>query len=263
MPAPPRRQTLRHPRAREQWYRGMHEFMRGQPEANTLARGCFEQVAKLAPESSLGPTMVAFTLWWEAFRGWTPTPQQAIERAAEWATRAIAMEDADGQAHAVMGHIHLYRREHDKALEVAEQAIAIRPSCTNSNAQLANILYYCGRPADAADRLKQAMRVSPIHSPWYNALLGASYKEMRLWGEASAACQEALRKNPHDLDASLSLVEVGRATGGEAAAHAQAGAVAGIKPDFSISKWAATQPYRDVGVLDRISRALRDAGLPD
>lgn len=255
------RKTLKHPRAREQWYRGMHEFMKGQPEANALARGCFEQVAKLAPQSALGPTMTAFTLWWEAFRGWTPTPQQSIERAAEWAGRAIAMEDADGQAHAVMGHIHLYRRQHDKALEVAEQAVAIRPSCANSNGQLANILYYCGRPADAADRVRQAMRLSPVHPPWYNALLGASYKELRLWSEASAACQEALRKKADDLDARLVRIEVGRATGDETAARVLAGEVVAVKPDFSVSKWAGTQPYREPAVLDRIERALREAGL--
>lgn len=257
------RKTLKHPRAREQWYRGMHEFMKGQPEANALARGCFEQVAKLAPESALGPTMMAFTLWWEAFRGWTLTPQQSIERAAEWAGRAIAMEDADGQAHAVMGHIYLYRREHDKAIEVAEQAVAIRPNCANSNGQLANILYYCGRPADAADRVKQAMRLSPVHPPWYNALLGASYKELHLWSEASAVCQEALRKRPDDLDARLVRIEVGDATGGETAARALADDVVALKPDFSVSKWTGTQPYRDPAVLERIVQVLREAGLPD
>jgi adenylate cyclase len=257
------RKTLKHPRAREQWYRGMHEFMKGQPEANGLAHQCFVQAAKLAPESSLGPTMAAFTLWLEAFRGWTPTPQQSIDRAAEWAERALAMEDADGQAHAVMGHIHLYRREHDKALEVAEQAVAMRPSCTNSNAQLANILYYCGRPADAADRLRQAMRISPVHPPAYNALLGACYKELRLWGDASAACEAALRRKADDVDTRLTLVEVGRGSGDDEAARARAREVAGIKPDFSVSRWAATQPYRDPGVLERIARALRDAGLPD
>ena len=257
------RKTLKHPRAREQWYRGMHEFFKGQPESNALARSCFEQVAKLAPESALGPTMLAFTHWWDAFRGWTPTPDRSVEQAAELGRRAIAMEDADGQAHAVMGHIHLYRREHDKALEVAEQAVAIRPNCTNSNAQLANILYYCGRPADAADRVRQAMRISPVHPPMYNVLLGASCKELGLWDEASAACQAALKKKADDLDARLVRVEIGRATGEEAAAYVLAGEVTGVKPDFSVTKWAATQPYRDATVLQRISRTLREAGLPD
>jgi tetratricopeptide (TPR) repeat protein len=162
-----------------------------------------------------------------------------------------------------MGHIYLYRREHDKALEVAEQAVAIRPNCTNSNAQLANILYYCGRPADAADRVRQAMRLSPVHPPWYNGLLGTSCKELRLWNDASAACQETLRKKADDLDARLVLIEIGRATGDEAAARVLAGEVTTVKPDFSVAKWAATQPYRDGAVLERISRVLREAGLPD
>ena len=256
------RKTLRHPRAREQWYRGMHEFWKGQQEANLVARACFEDVALLAPESALGPTMVAFTLWWESFRGWTRTPRESIDAAAGWAERAIAMEDTDGQAHAVMGHIHLYRREHDKALEVAEQAVMIRPSCTNSNVQLANILYYCGRPADAADRIRQAMRSSPVHPPMYNALLGASCKELRLWSEATAACQEVLRKKTDDLDARLVQIEIARSTGNDTAARALAAEVMEAKPDFSVSNWAATQPYRDAAVLALISRALCESGLP-
>ena len=207
--------------------------------------------------------MTAFTLWWDAFRGWTPTPQQSIDRAADWAGRASAMEDADGQAHAVMGHIHLYRREHDKALEVAEQAVAIRPNCTNSNGQLANILYYCGRPADAADRVRQVMRLSPVHPPWYNAMLGASYKELHLWSEASAACLEALRIKSDDLDARLVQIEVSRATRDETAARGMAREVVTMKPEFSVSKWGGTQPYREPAVLERIEWALREAGLPE
>lgn len=256
------RKTLRHPRAREQWYSGMHEFMKGQPEANAISRTCFEKVAKFAPDSALGPTMLAFSHWWDAFRGWTASPQQSIDVATQWAGRAMAMEDADGQAHAAMGHIHLYRREHDAALEVAEQAVAIRPNCTNANGQLANILYYCGRPADAADHMKQAIHFSPVHPPYYNALLGASCKELGLWDEANKACQIALRKKPDDVDARLVMIEACAGAGNRDAAIAMAQEVAALRDQFTVSGWAKTQPYKDSEVLERIAATLRSAGLP-
>jgi adenylate cyclase len=256
------RKTITHPRAREHYYRGMHEFMKGQKEANAVAREHFEQAARLAPECPLGPTMLAFSHWWDVFRGWAASPQQSIDLAARWAERAMAMDDADGQAHAAMGHIHLYRREHDKALEVAEQAVSIRPSCANSNAQLGNILYYCGRPADAADRVKQALRWSPIHPHWYNVLLAASYKELHMRDEARAACQDALRKSSGDLDARLVLVELAREAGEDEVARALAQEVVALRGDFSVAKWAETQPYRDLAVLERIASSLRSAGLP-
>ncbi len=255
------RKTIKNPKAREFFYRGMYEYMKGQREANAAARENFEQVARLAPENALGPTMVAFAHWWDAFRGWTASPARSFELAAQWAERAMAMEDADGQAHTVMAHIHLLRREHDKAREVAEQAVAIRPSCSNANSHLANILYYYGRPADAADRMRQAMRLTPVHPRWFEVILAASCKEKRQWDEAAAVAEQALRLKPDDIDARLVLIEVCRAQGKDSLAREFVQEVSTLWPDFSVSRWAETQPYRDVAVLERIAADLRSAGL--
>jgi adenylate cyclase len=255
------RKTLKHPRTREYYYKGIHEFMKGSKEANAAARELFSLVAQRAPDTSLGLTMVAFTHWLDVFRGWAASPQKSLELAAQAAEPALNMDDADGQAHAVMGHIHLLRREHAKALEVAEQAVCLRPSCANSNAQFSNILYYCGRPADAADRVRQAMRFSPIHPPFFKAVLAASCKEMREWPEATAAAKELLRIKPDDVDARLVLIESSLAAGDRAAARELAGEVRRLQPGFSLATWAERQPYRDPKVLERIVAALRDAGL--
>lgn len=255
------RKTLKHPRTREYYYQGIHEFMKGSKEANAAARELFALVAKRAPETSLGLTMVAFTHWLDVFRGWAASPQKSLELAAQAAEPAMAMEDADGQAHAVMGHIHLLRREHAKALEVAEQAVTLRPSCANSNAQFGNILYYCGRPADAADRVRQAMRFSPIHPPFFETVLASSYKEMREWQEAAGAAKGLLRMRPDDVDARLVLIEAALAAGDGAAASQYAEEIRKLQPQFSLADWAERQPYRDPKVLERIVATLRDAGL--
>ncbi len=255
------RKAIRHPRAREYFYRGIHELMKGQKEANAAARENFEQVARLAPESSIGPTAVALTHWWDAFRGWTASPARSFELAVQWAERAMPMEDVDGQAQTVMAHIHLLRREHDKALEVAGDAVALRPGCSTANAHLGNIQYYCGRPADAADRMRQAMRITPVHPPWFNVILAASCKELQRWDEATAAAKEAMRKKSDDIDARLVLIEVCRATENEGSAREFAREVSTLRPDFSVSKWAETQPYKDLAVLERITANLRSAEL--
>jgi len=255
------RKYLRNTRAREVFYRGIHEFMKGQKEANTAARENFEQVARFAPESSIGPALVAFAHWWDAFRGWTASPARSFELAEQWAERAMPMEDADGQAHTVMAHIHLLRREHDLALKVAEEAVALRPSCSNANPHLGNILYYCGRPAEAADRMRQSMRLTPVHAPWFKVVLAASCKEIRQWDEADAAAREAVRMRPDEIDARLVLIEVCRATGNERSAREFVQEVSTLRPDFSLSRWAETQPYRDPAVLERITANLRAAGL--
>ena len=217
--------------------------------------------AKRAPDTSLGLTMVAFTHWLDVFRGWAASPAKSLELAAQAAEPALRMEDADGQAHAVMGHIHLLRREHAKALEVAEQAVCLRPSCANSNAQFGNILYYCGRPAEAADRVRQAMRFSPIHPPFFKAVLASSCKEMREWDEAARTAKELLRMRPDDADPRLVLVEAALAAGDKAGAAQYAEEIRKLQPQFSLAAWAQRQPYRDPAVLERILARLREAGL--
>lgn len=256
------RKTIKHPRAREHFYRGIHEFFKGHKDSNALARQNFEEVARLAPQTALGPTMVAFTHWLDAFRGWAAeSAPQSVEFAAQWAARAMALEDADGQAHAVMGLIHLLRREHDKAIEVAEDAVRRRPACTNANGNLANILYYCNRPADAADRMRQAMRFSPVHAPWFKVVLAASCKETRQWTDSVAAARQALSAKPEDIDARLVLIEDCLGQGDAAGARDYAHEVLKLQPDFSLARWAEGQPFRDAQVLQRIVGALREAGL--
>jgi adenylate cyclase len=255
------RKTIKDPRAREHFWLGIHEFFKGQKDANATARANFEHVARLVPETSLGPTMVAFAHWMDAFRGWAPSPQRSFDDAAKWAGKAMAMEDADGQAHTVMAHIHLMRREHEKALAVAEDALGLRPICANANSHYANILYYCGRPADAADRMRQAMRISPVHPPWFKTILASACKEVQQWSDAAQAAREVLRMKPDDVDARLVLIECALGSGDKTLAADIAQEVRKLQPDFSLAKWAERQPYRDAKVLERIVDTLRQAGL--
>ena len=249
-------------KAREYYYRGLHEYLKGNKEAMAIARENFERVAQLAPDSALGPTHVAFSHWWDAFRGWSDSPSRSLDLAGEWAAKAMTMEDADGQAHAVMAHVLLLRREHDKALEVAQQAVCIRPQCVNANGHLGNILYYYGKPAEAIEHMKRAIRNMPVYSPWFVDILAASYKEYGQLDNATAAAREALRLKPDDLDARLILIDAYRSAGREARAQEIAQELLAIDPTFSLAKWSATQPYREPATLDRIAGNLRAAGLP-
>jgi TolB-like protein/Flp pilus assembly protein TadD len=257
------RKTIKDPKAREYFYRGLHEFMKGNKEAMATARENFERVTQLTPHSPLGPTYVAFSHWWDAFRGWSDAPARSLEQAAEWAQKAMAMEDADGQAHTVMAHIHLLRREHDKALEVAQQAVSIRPQCVNANGHLGNILYYYGKPGEAAEHVRRAIRNTPVYPPWFVDILAASYKEDGQLDKAAAAAREALRLKSDDVDARLVMIDAYRRAGRHERAREIAQEVLTIDPSFSLAAWSTRQPYREPATLTRIVESLRTAGLPE
>lgn len=257
------RKTIKDSKAREHFYRGLHEFMKGNKDAMAIARENFERVARLAPDSPIGPTYVAFSHWWDAFRGWSDPPSRSLDQSAEWADKAMAMEDADGQAHTVMAHIHLLRREHAEALAVAERAVSLRPQCPHANAHLGNILYYCGRPGEAVERVRRAIRRTPICSPWFMDILAASYKEAGQLDNATAAAREALRIKPDDIDARLVMIDAYQSAGRGERAREIAQEVLAIDPHFFLADWSSRQPYREPAALDRIVESLRTAGLPD
>lgn len=251
------------PKSRDQFYRGMQSFFQMNKEAMAAARACFERVVELAPDSSHGPSWMAMCYWFEVARGWSSDPEQARISAGEWAERAVAMADADGQAHTVLGNVRLLQRRFDEALTIARQAAVIRPNCTNANGFLANVLVHCGEPEAGLTHVKHAIRFSPVYPPWFLEILAASYRESGNVDFAVAAAQEGLRIAPQAINCRLILASALVRGGWPADAQRIAREVASLAPDFSLARDAGREPYRDQAVLDRVMGELRSAGLPD
>ena len=255
--------TLRDPKALELYYRGLDHMMRMDKESMSASRQFFESVAHMAPKVALGPTFIAFTHWMDAVRGWGESAEASLDSAGEWAEKAAALEDADGQGHIILAHVHLMNRRHDEALRVAEEAVHIRHSCANTNALYGNILLYCGRPREAIGRIKNGIRFSPVYPPLWVDILAAAYRDSEQYGLAISAAKEALRLNPGDRDGQIVLASACAMSGWMEVAREIAGSLLETDPGFTLSAYATTQPYADPETLAKIVVELRTAGLPD
>lgn len=257
------RKCLIEPKAREHFYNGVQSFFRMNAESMASARACFERVAERVPDSPLGATWVALTLWFDVTRGWAPDPVVARDRAGEWAERAAAMPDADGQAQTVLGNVRLLQRRFDEALVIARQALTIRPGCSNANIFLANVLLHCGEPTTAIVHAKRAIRYMPVYPPWFAEILAASYRDAGLVDLAVIAAREALRIAPSAVHGRLILTSALVRSGWLADARRVVGEVRKLDPALTLTRYAQAQPFRDEGVVARIAADLRAAGLPD
>jgi class 3 adenylate cyclase/TolB-like protein len=255
------RKCLTDAKARDRFYAGMHAFFQMNAESNASARAHFERVAALAPESPLGATWVALCYWFEATRRWSSDPEASRRHAGEWAERAVQSEDADGQAHTVLGNVRLLQGRHDEALSIARQAVSIRPGCTNSNGFLANVLLHCGECHDAIVHVKRAIRLSPVYPPWFLEILAAAYRDAGQVAFAVSVVRELLRIVPDSLHGRMLLVSALVRGGGLAEACRIAADVA--EPGFSASDYSQGLPYRDAAVIERIADDLRRSGLAD
>lgn len=256
------RKTLRNPKALELYYKGLELLTIFNKQSVTAARQLFEKVSEIAPGVTLGPTLVAFCHYWDATMGWNVDPESALDAAARWSRKAAAMDDADGQAHAILAHVELLRRNHDEALQIAEEAIKIRPLCANTNALSGNILLYCGRPKEAIERVRSAIRAAPVYATWWLEILATAYRDADRIDQAIAAARELLRKNAENTNALLILASAMVAQDRLQAARECAATIVKLDPEFSLSSYATQHPYRDKEHLKKLLSDLGGVGLP-
>jgi adenylate cyclase len=255
--------TLKTLEALDFFYRGLSRLYAGTKDDNAAAREMFEQVARLQPDSAVGPAYLCFTHWVDAVRGWSESKERSLTEAARWAERALKHTHSNGLAHIVLASIDLLKRRHDAALANCYKAVERRPNCPTANSYLANVLHYCGRPAEAVTKLKEAIRITPVYPAWYMSLLAAAYRESGQLGQSMAAARHGIRLNPEDLEPRLILcsdyVLAGQAEQGRRIAKE----IVAIDPTFSTGRYVASQPYKDEHTSQRLADSLREAALPE
>jgi TolB-like protein len=254
--------TLKSLEALDFFYRGLSRFYAGTRDDNAAAREMFEQVARLQPDSSVGPAYLCFTHWVDAFRGWSGSKERSLTQAARWAENAVRHRKSNGLAHIVLASIHLLKRRHDEALADCYKAIGLRPNCPTANSYLANVLHYCGRPAEAITKVKEAIRITPVYPPWYMSLLAAAYRESGQLAQSITAARHGIRLSPSDPEPRLILCSDYAFAGQSKRAQEVAQEIVALEPTFSTSKYLADQPYKEAKTLQRLADSLREAGLP-
>ena len=255
------RKVLRNPDALEYYYRGWEALFGSTKNDIEEAQQMFEETTRLEPESSFGYALAAWAHWWSVDLGLSEDIAHSLERAIELARKAEDLEDFTGLSNLVMAQIHLYKHEHDKALEAAQKAVLARPSCDLSYVAKANILTYLGRPAEAIDLAKFAIRLAPVYPPFFQKTLAAAFYGNGQYEEAITSAKEVIKSDEGNLDAFLILAGANAALDQQEEASKAATEIKRIKPDFLLKKYAETQPYRDPKILKQVTSMLQRAGV--
>lgn len=254
--------TITNLEALDPFYRGLSHFYAGTKEDNAAARNMFEAVTRLQPDSPVGPAYLCFTYWADAFRGWAHSKEQSLAQATLWAEKAIKLKGSNGLAQIVLASVHLQNRHHNQALATCYNAVKIRPNCPTAASYLANVLLYCGRPAEAIAKIHEAIRITPVFPPWYMTLLAAAYRDKGEIAKSISAAEHGLRLSPGDRDIRLVLCSDYVLAGKRQQAQNVAQQIVAMEPQFSLARFAESQPYKDAESLTRLIDSLKAAGLP-
>jgi adenylate cyclase len=256
------RQSLRRPESLDAYYRGLDYLNRITREANDQAARCFEEVTRLDPDSPLGYLGTAWTHLSASRYGWTDSPPEALKRAAQLAGKALELDDACADAHALLGYYHLLAHEHDQAIAAGERSVALSPSHADNAANLACSYAVSGRPAEAVALMQRAIRLSPIYPTWYLNILGFGHYQTGQHGEAEKVLKLALQREPAYADCRLILAASHHARGRVDEARREVQEVTRHDPGFKLDAIEARLAIvKDRDMLSRFLDILRELGL--
>jgi adenylate cyclase len=250
------------PEAHDCVLRGHDLLNRTTREGNARAREQFQEALAIDPGypaawSGLGMAhQLDFTL------GFT-SDLAAVERAAEYADRALALDPELIQALALRGLTQFHQGDVEAGIAQLQRAVALGPNSADAWYILASLTNAAGRPEEALGHVDRAIRLNPNYTFAFPFELGHSQYLLGELEKAVASLHRALRLNPdfHVADIFLALCYSELGLDDEAGRHLER--ALGAWDDLTMDEARSRFRYGDPAVTDRVLEGLRRAGLPE
>jgi TolB-like protein/Tfp pilus assembly protein PilF len=271
--AEPERLLRRDPGSLDAWesfMRGMWQMervLRGQSQdENREAHRLFQAAAERDPHFAPAHFGLALTHVQDALNGWEERGE-ALARARQAATQAVALDDRDAFAQHGLGVALLLSGEVERATHTFERSLELDPSMALQRWGLGLALFRQGRADEACDLLEQAIRLSPrdpLVSIFSYSLAGIHFDRER-YEEALVAAQHALDHDPQLARAwrviAVSQVQLGRLDEARRSLE-NAGR---LNPGVTIGKLLIASELfgSSPAGRERMAEALRQLGLPE
>ena len=221
-----------------------------------------EKAIDLDPAFAAAYAGLAFGYALEYVNCWTETPSQALGTAFRLARQAVALDAAEPQARYATAMAHLWRREHEPAIQEARTATELDPNFAPGFSLLGLALHYAGRSEEALLMLERAMQLDPYYPDAYLHFVAQSHFALSRYADAETALKRRLVRNPDTDISHVLLAACCGHLGRKDEARAAWEEALKINPEYSLKHRQRVLPYKDPADFDRIVEGLRKAGLP-
>jgi len=226
---------------------------------NAKARGLFERAIELDPKYAPAYIGLGRVDIRAVSDGWTANPSEALERAEGLARRAIALDELDPAAHALLGNAALYFGEYDRALDEVKRAIDLNGSDAQSYSVLMDALLFRGDMEGAISAGETLAQFQPDLPGVAAFHLAVGYVLADRGRDAVRVLEHALDRNPGYAYTNIMLAAAYAAAGRQQEAERQAEAVRQRFPGRSPEEFGSL--LRDPGQREKLAGALKKAGL--
>jgi DNA-binding winged helix-turn-helix (wHTH) protein/TolB-like protein len=247
--------------AYEFFQRGQSALLVRQRAENETARELFRRAIALDAAFARAYAALALTYAAEYRNQWTGDGAAALTRAFALAQTALQIDPDIPETYWVLAFVNLERRQHEQALQYLETALRLYPSFADGYALMGGVNTYIGRPAETVRLVRAAMRLSPQGNYLYFLLLGRAYLFLGDLEQARVNLDEALLRNPVNLEAHVYMAALDVTAGDKAEAEWQAEEIRSLQPDFTSRGWLKTDPMTDVAQITKLSQALGTLGF--
>lgn len=169
---------------------GIAHFRGYGDEDNQRALEMFERAVALDARYALAHSYLALVR--VTMHGSATAPAEILESAFNQARRGVELEPQEGRCHRILSTVCLYRREFDMAEQHASKAFDLNPNDAEAMMQRGRLSAMRGRAEEALRWLEAAVRLNPMHPPWYNAHFGIALYSLRRFAEAAQAFKRML-----------------------------------------------------------------------
>ncbi|WP_375254943.1 hypothetical protein [Yoonia sp.] len=222
-----------------------------------------ERALKLDKNYGQASTSLGWSYIEEAFNGWSANPAKTLDLAFKAADRARQIDKKNPGAFTLLCFTELCRGNFDLARAHAEGAMRLGPNNAFAFEVAGIVGQYCNDPEYGIPHLRRSMRLSPIYPAWCAETLGWMHFLMQRHDEAIQLAHEAVAIDADYIYSyillALAFTEIGQM---EEAATATSH-ILRIAPDYSLKRFAETQPFQHADVMARHITGLRAAGLPE
>jgi adenylate cyclase len=186
----------------------------------------------------------------------------ALARAHDLALQGLRLAPRMPEAHAHLGSVLTWRRQHDAALGEFEKAIELNPNF--SDWRLASVLTYSGQLERAIESIRCHMRLDPFCPPWAHYWSGLSFYLLEQYPRAVTALRDCIARMPNFRSSHSALAAAFAQSGRLEEARSEAAEALRIDPKYTICRDERPRvPFRHAKHAEHLFDGLRRAGLPE
>lgn len=233
-----------------------HRFTK---ENNAVAAQLFTKAIKLDPYFARAYSGLAWTHYHEVWEGWSNAPEESLDRGFEAARTAIDLDPSDAEPRWALADLHLLARQYEEALVKYEEALALNPNYADIIADWGWLMYLIGKPEEAIEPVRKALRLNPNNPSWYEWNLGAALYFTYKYEEAISTLRSAKQLIPiARLYLAASYAQLGRSD----EARVEAAYALQEDPEATVESVGDLEPFKNSSSRDHFREGMRKAGLP-